>query len=140
MPSSALSDSYAAHRRRKQRLTRALKQIFCLLIGGIACVGATVLCAAAVTFLQIPTDMLPTVSLIAAGCGAMTAGIFAGYLEGRRGFAAGAIIGILMFVLLLAVSIVTGGFSGSQMIAKLIVMLICAVVGGIIGVNRENSR
>lgn len=134
------SDNYTAHRRRKQRQNRILKQLFCLLAGGIVCVGAAVLCAAAVAFLQIPTELLPTVSLVAVGCGAMAAGIFAGYLGGSRGMIEGGITGALLFVLLTAGSIAAGAFSGEQMIAKLIVMLICAAVGGIIGVNKENGR
>ena len=77
---------------------------------------------------------------IVLGACAAVCGMFYGGGRRKNGFAWGTLGGITMFVLCLTGAVVSGGFSGAELLAKLLTSAICGCIGGIIGVNIAADR
>ncbi|MEI3033568.1 MAG: TIGR04086 family membrane protein [[Eubacterium] siraeum] len=60
--------------------------------------------------------------------------------EGKNGFAWGTLGGLAMFALCFAVTLISGGFTGTEFLPKLISSAVCGCIGGIIGVNIAAER
>lgn len=67
-------------------------------------------------------------------------GMFYGGGKGKNGFAWGALGGVVIFALCLAVSVISENFSGSAFISKLVTCLVSGCIGGITGVNLIDKR
>ena len=76
-----------------------------------------------------------TFGYISLGAAAGICGMFWGGGRGKNGFAWGTLAGASMFVVCFIGAIVSGGFSGTAVISKLVTSAICGCIGGIIGVN-----
>ena len=62
-------------------------------------------------------------------------GIITGSNKGENGFFWGGVEGALLFLIILATSMITGNTDSGQLITKLLCCVISSVAGGIIGVN-----
>lgn len=76
-----------------------------------------------------------TFGYISLGAAAGVCGMFWGGGRGKNGFAWGTLGGTAMFVLCFIGSVVSGGFSGAELISKLFTSALCGCIGGMIGVN-----
>ena len=81
-----------------------------------------------------------TFGYISLGAAAGLCGMFWGGGRGKNGFAWGTLGGLTMFVLCFAVTIISGGFTGTEFLPKLISSALCGCIGGIIGVNIATER
>ena len=81
-----------------------------------------------------------TFGYISLGAAAGLCGMFWGGGRGKKGFAWGTLGGLTMFVLCFAVTIISGGFTGTEFLPKLISSALCGCIGGIIGVNIAAER
>lgn len=76
-----------------------------------------------------------TFGYISLGAAAGICGMFWGGGRGKNGFAWGTLGGMAMFAVCLVGAIISGGFSGAEIISKMLISAICGCIGGIIGVN-----
>ena len=73
------------------------------------------------------------------GASAVVCGMFFGG-RGKNGFAWGTLGGLAMFALCFAITLISGGFTGTEFLPKLISSAVCGCIGGIIGVNIAAER
>jgi len=84
----------------------------------------------------LPLTFAPTFATCCSGLGALTAGIVCARKLKSKGMLAGLITGVVMYlILLLAGLISTGGGISSASLFRMIIVVICATIGGIVGVN-----
>jgi putative membrane protein (TIGR04086 family) len=77
---------------------------------------------------------------VSLGVSAVVCGMFFGGGRGKNGFAWGTLGGLAMFALCFAVTLISGGFTGTEFLPKLISSAVCGCIGGIIGVNIAAER
>lgn len=77
---------------------------------------------------------------ISLGVSAAACGMFWGGGRGKNGFAWGTLGGLAMFALCFVVTLISGGFTGTEFLPKLISSALCGCIGGIIGVNIAAER
>ena len=77
-----------------------------------------------------------TFGYISLGAASGVCGMFWGGGRGKNGFAWGTLGGVTIFALCFIGAILSGGFSGTAVISK----LLCGCIGGIIGVNIAAER
>lgn len=68
------------------------------------------------------------------GLSAASGGFASAHALGRRGLVQGAKFGLLLLVLLLAATLATGNVSPAALIIKAAIIMLCAALGGILGV------
>ena len=81
-----------------------------------------------------------TFGYISLGAAAGLCGMFWGGGRGKNGFAWGTLGGVTIFGLCFIGAILSGGFSGTSVISKLLTSALCGCIGGIIGVNIAADR
>lgn len=81
-----------------------------------------------------------TFGYISLGAAAGLCGMFWGGGRGKNGFAWGTLGGVTIFALCFIGAILSGGFSGTAVISKLLTSSLCGCIGGIIGVNIAAER
>ncbi len=88
------------------------------------------------------SDFLVTVfSLTALVLGAVAAGFTASKLYGKNGLLIGMVVGVVLFALILLVSLAINPQSVTiQTLIKLVVTVLCAGLGGILGVNLKRRK
>ncbi len=88
------------------------------------------------------SDFLVTVfSLTALVLGAIAAGFTASKLYGKNGLLIGMVVGVVLFALILLVSLAINPQSVTiQTLIKLVVTVLCAGLGGILGVNLKRRK
>ena len=77
---------------------------------------------------------------VSLGASAVVCGMFFGGGRGKNGFAWGTLGGLAMFALCFTVTLISGGFTGTEFLPKLISSAVCGCIGGIIGVNIAAER
>lgn len=81
-----------------------------------------------------------TFGYISLGAASCVCGMFWGGGRGKNGFAWGTLGGVTIFALCFIGAILSGGFSGTAVISKLLTSALCGCIGGIIGVNIAAER
>lgn len=81
-----------------------------------------------------------TFGYISLGAASGVCGMFWGGGKGKNGFAWGTLGGVTIFALCFIGAILSGGFSGTAVISKLLTSVLCGCIGGIIGVNIAAER
>ena len=108
-----------------------------LLAGMAVCLVILLLMAAIMTAKDIPQGAVTPMALVAAASGALTGGFTAACIARENGWLLGAVCGLL---LALTGFIFLRGIRGEQALLKLLILVACGAVGGIIGVNRRKRR
>lgn len=112
-----------------------------LLAGMAVCLVILLLMAAIMTAKDIPQGAVTPMALVAAASGALTGGFTAACIAHENGWLLGAVCGLLLYVLIaLTGFIFLQGIRGEQALLKLLILVACGAVGGIIGVNRRKRR
>jgi len=124
----------------KQQLLRTVGiLIFATAVGCAA--GAVALVGLAVLFTgmsRLPQTVLLPLTVAVCAFSAFFGGFAAGRLSGRRGWLFGLMTGVLLAIVLFLCSLsVTGDSVSGLFTAKLLVILLFGVFGGIIGVHRK---
>ncbi len=81
-----------------------------------------------------------TFGYISLGAAAGVCGMFWGGGRGKNGFAWGTLGGASMFAVCFIGTVISGGFSGTVFVPKLILSAVFGCIGGIIGVNLVAER
>lgn len=129
--------------RRKSPAERA-KSERALLIGGtvLACVGAVFLAvtlfSALASLIDFSDGAFTALSSVALCAGCFAASFTAARRRRRNGLLTGLICGGIIFaVLLLGGLIFVRSFTAGGFFSKMLIIMICSSIGGIMGVNRQ---
>ncbi len=105
-------------------------------VGVIACVGALMLMALIVQSVDVPRTAVLPIAIATAAIGAFLAGLTAAAVAKQKGLLLGAVCGLVLWLLILLAGVARyTGVSGSNAALKLVVLLLCGSVGGVLGVN-----
>lgn len=113
---------------------------FCL--RGVRCDIWCCACFAYVITKIDATDlMLSVMSTAALGIGAYAGGYVCGKRQRRNGLLSGVLCGVFIFLIIVILSALFSKAAESFSVpAKLVLTLVCAGVGGVVGVNSKSSR
>lgn len=103
------------------------------LITGIILIIFSVL----LTFLSLPHTLIDSMALFALCCGISCASFFISKAVRKNGIIIGLICAVSVYCLLILLSLIFGTFGAYPAhITKFIIMVLCGMIFGIIGVNR----
>lgn len=108
--------------------------------GTVTAAVFTVLGAFLFNIADAPEGADITFGYISLGAASGVCGMFWGGGRGKNGFAWGTLGGVTIFALCFIGAILSGGFSGTAVISKLLTSALCGCIGGIIGVNIAAER
>ena len=110
-----------------------------------ACVGCGAIFVAVLAFAYVitkidATDLMLSVMSTAA-LGAYAGGYVCGKRQRRNGLLSGVLCGVFIFLIIVILSALFSKAAESFSVpAKLVLTLVCAGVGGVVGVNSKSSR
>lgn len=87
--------------------------------------------------LQTPLYFADYLSLVALGAGCLLSGFICGRVKKRQGLLLGVKCGAIMLALCFTGSLISGNFSGNEIVSKVITLLVTGCTGGVLGVNRD---
>ena len=110
-------------------------------IGVAVCAGVLLLLSAVLSARSVPHSLINPMATFAISAGALAAGFCCAKIVRRAGLAYGALCGgvFCLVVMLAGIGIVDNGF-GLTALFKIAFMMICAMLGGVIGVNTRSRR
>lgn len=131
--------------RSKKRLNSAVTNTLGMLLSALCGFGAVFVSIILFSFIMTKIDVSESVLSVLTSLGLCIGAYVGGYVASRRrrknGLLMGVLCGLFMFLIIFILSYffagTAGGFSAS---AKLVMTLICAGVGGIVGVNAKGRR
>ena len=107
-----------------------------MVIGAGGCLLILLLMAAVMASSDIPKAAVTPMAVAAAAIGAFISGIVAARISREKGLMLGAVCGLLLYLLvMLAGFAVLREIRGAYAVVKLAVMIGCAALGGVLGVN-----
>lgn len=105
-------------------------------VGAFCCLAILMLCAAVMAARDIPQMAVTPMAVIAAAVGSFIGGLVSARAAGSRGIVYGAACGVVLYLLVMIAGFaVLKDIRGIYALVKLAVMVGCAAIGGIIGVN-----
>ncbi|HBT64787.1 MAG TPA: TIGR04086 family membrane protein [Ruminococcaceae bacterium] len=109
--------------------------------GMLCCLAVLLLFALLMAARDIPQSAVTPMAVAAAAMGAFIGGFISARIAGSRGLFYGAACGALMYLLILVAGIsLLQSISGWYAVAKLLVIMVSAAIGGVYGVNRRRRR
>ena len=110
-------------------------------IGVVVILLLLVLFSLILTISDFGSGVLMPMSTVCVGFGALAAGFAASKINGKNGFITGMMSGAVLYVLFLLISlIVSGGAISMVSFFRLIIMLVCSAIGGILGINLKRKK
>ena len=101
------------------------------------------ICALALTVLMMPTvpyGWLDYITIAIEGFGVLTGAYIAGVLFKSKGLIIGALCGAIILLITFAVGLsISRNSIGILTVIRSIVLMICGIIGGILGVNRKEK-
>ena len=115
--------------------------LFGQLFGVIALFVSYIIFAVVVTAIDLPAFALNLLTIVGLGIAGLASGYFSAKAVGNKGLVIGFISGMMMSLLFLLLSVLLFSCKWNWMLGiKLIVIGICAVFGGIFGVNSKKRH
>ncbi len=115
---------------------RIFTYILAAVCGILTTAALTALFAAVAYTLQMKRDMAGGMAFLAFAAGCFVSGLICGLIKKRGGLRVGAVCAVVLLVPALAVSLISGSFTGAELAAKTISALLASAVGAVIGVNK----
>lgn len=116
--------------------------IAALVISFVLCWILLVLGAVLITYAGLPKELAWLVTLISVGISSFVGGFLCSKRIGSKGLIFGTLFGALLFLVIYIVGVAC--FDAETVwqnaATRLIVMLVCGAFGGVLGVNRKQSR
>ena len=110
-------------------------------VGVIVCAVILLIAAAIMTTGILPASAVTPIALAAAAIGAFVSGFAAARLSRERGLLFGAGVGLLLFLLITVVGMVTSQeLRGTMMLLKAALTIGLGAFGGVLGVNVKTKR
>lgn len=110
------------------------------LTGIAALILLTMLSAVCYNLAEAPEGTDVILAYISLGCAALVGGMFCAAANGKNGLIWGSFAGVEMFAVCCVGAVITGNISGGEAVSKLLLCIIAAAVGGVIGVNKAARR
>lgn len=105
-------------------------------VGALVCVVVLLLLAVLLTVTDIPKAAVTPMAVAAAGIGAFFGGLTAGALAKEKGWLFGLTTGAVLYLLIFLMALPRlPEVSGSYALIKLLILIGCGAVGGMVGVN-----
>lgn len=105
-------------------------------VGAIGCLLVLLLMAAVLAAVDVPKAAITPLAVAAAAFGALIGGIVAAKMAREKGLLLGAACGLVLFLIVLVAGFaVLKEIRGSYVVIKLLVLVGCGAVGGVLGVN-----
>ncbi|MCD8096061.1 MAG: TIGR04086 family membrane protein [Ruminococcus sp.] len=131
--------------RSRKRLGRAASNALTLLISAMCGFIVVFLCIMLFSFVMTKIDVSESVLSLLTSVGLCVGAYVGGFAASKRrrqnGLLMGLLCGLFMFGIIFLLSYIfagtAGGFSAS---AKLVMTLVCASAGGVVGVNSKDGR
>ena len=107
-------------------------------VGAICCLVVLLLLATIMATKDVPKAAITPMAVVAAAVGAFIGGIVSARIAKEKGLLFGAACGLVLYLL-----VMIAGFSvlkdirGGYAFIKLAVLIVCAAIGGIVGVNAK---
>lgn len=121
----------------KPSCVRRLKiYILAVIVGCLTSAVMIMVLSGAMLLLQLDTALSTFLGLLALGAGCLAAGITIGKFRRRNGLAGGLKAALLMLLLCLIGTFISGNFTGTEVFSKTLVAVITGCMGGVIGVNK----
>jgi len=110
-------------------------------VGVLVCVGVLLLLSFILSVRNVPQSLINPMAVFSISVGALVAGFCCAKIMRRGGLAYGALCGVVfsLVVMLASFGISDNGFGLTAMF-KITFMMICAMLGGILGVNTRIRR
>ena len=89
--------------------------------------------------LGMKRDMAGGMAFLAFAAGCLVSGLICGLIKHRGGLKIGAVCAAAVLLLTVTVSLISGGFSGGELLMKTVTALVAACTGAVIGVNRKTD-
>ena len=133
-----MKEKYANGAQWKQFLRPLL---FGLIVGTAAAFVLLLLLAFILTAANLSARAAAPVSAVAAGAGALLAGLTAAKMHGHRGLIMGVLSAALLYIVVLFASLAAGNgdFTASSL-TRLLIMLLSGMVGGILGSRQDGTK
>lgn len=110
-------------------------------IGVIVCAVILLIAAAVMTTGILPASAVTPIALVSVAISAFASGFVAARLSRERGLLYGAGVGLLLFLLITVVGMVTSQeFRGTMMLLKAALTIGFGALGGVLGVNVKTRR
>ncbi len=90
---------------------------------------------------QIGNELSPVLATVSLACGTFSAALYLARKIGKNGLLTGAATGGLVFIILTVISMIfdDGAFTYNTLF-HLIILLLSALIGGVMGVNKKENR
>lgn len=118
---------------------RIFTYIFSTVCGIFTSAAIIALFAAVAYALQMKRDMAGGMAFLAFIAGCFVSGLICGLIKKRAGLKIGAVCAAVMLVLSLTVSLISGSFTGGELVVKTVSALLAAATGAVLGVNRRTN-
>ena len=134
--------AHSAHQEEPSVMTKWIRPLLTGTIAGLLCCFAALLLFSAIMAAQdIPQMAVTPMAVVAAAFGAFIGGLISARAAGSRGLLYGAACGAVMYlIVMIAGFAVLKDIRGIYALVKLAVMVGCAGIGGVIGVNMRKRR
>lgn len=121
----------------KAMVKRFLRPVFIgAFVGAIGCLLVLLLMAAVLAAVDVPKAAITPLAVAAAAFGAFIGGLVAARMAREKGLLLGAACGLVLFLILLVAGFaVLKEIRGTYAVVKLLVLIGCGAVGGVLGVN-----
>lgn len=112
-----------------------------IVVGGIVCTILLLLLSVLLSARNIPQSLINPMAVFAISLGALSAGFCCAKILRRAGLALGALSGgaFCIVVMLASLGVSDNGF-GLTALFKVVFIMICAMIGGVMGVNTRSRR
>ena len=116
-----------------------------VVIGTLASLTATLLlvllCVVIVVKMQtVPYGAIAPMVMTAAAIGAFLGGYCGGRISRQNGLPVGSVIGLLLFLCMLAAGLLSGGMLGTATLLRFLLPVTAGSLGGIAAVNKRRRR
>jgi putative membrane protein (TIGR04086 family) len=129
-----------AHRRRKPSILENLRAnvMFSSIIGIVTTLGSTCLFAMVVSNVDVNLKIVSLMNMLCLALGSFVAGYVSAIRRLQKGIVSGALCGLIIScVLMFFGTVVLQRFGILTRLCKLVTIMVCSIVGGIISANRH---
>ena len=129
-------------RKNKGKLHSSIKStLISVLIGEITTIVCLFLCSILIAKMNVPLAMTDTFVIIGASMGGVIAGYCNGRMQKEKGLLYGACSGGILVLVLILLNVIFNGFeSAGLLFVKLVLVMVFAIIGCIMGVNKKSKR
>lgn len=125
---------------KKDNINKKSAYIWGAMLGILSALVSMLVFSAVLLFLNIDRAYATPFATISIAIGGFIASRYSSKKIGDKGYLVGLIIGIVIFIVITALSIIVGNSLSLNTLFHFIIILLASIVGGITGVNQSNHK